>query len=797
MRIALPVDRLVKLKNEEYIIKSIIGTGASCIAYEAMKVNASGEQARCRIKECYPYDAEIVRNGDNIIWKSDDEKEKALIRFSTGVRILNSLHNIDSIGNSIPPATLIQANGTLYSIMDITYGVTYDEDKHTSLEEITDTMMVLAKTISNLHKEGYLHLDLKPSNFLVSYDPSIYVWLFDADTIISQNELANHSHISLPYSQSWAAPEQILQKTEKIGPWTDVYTIGAILFSKLLGHKPTLDDINCFAGINFPENIIKENNPKVIYLLKKILHKSLTASITRRYQSAYDLYIALREVSQIIHAGKPYFTSNFTYPTNYFTGRDTEIKSITKMMANGTHFLFIHGYGGIGKSELAKQYAVSAKDRYAVVLFLRYKGSIKEQLYEFTINNFDGVNNDKEALFPALFDENTLLIVDNFDVAADSDPFIPALLQYRSDIIFTTRNDFSSVYDCNHIYELNTLPTLDLISIFQHYSRINEMNMQDEEVLCELFKQVGYHTYAVELLARQTAYSGWSLLDLKEEFTKGLLTASKAGKLLSTKDDTIIRETIPEIMRVLFRLTALNVQQKRVLRNMWFLKFMVVTKKIYRTALRVKEKEMEALNSLIELGLIHCNSAEQNDPELIIHPLILETIKSELKPKLAKCKEIINFIIWEYASFIWPDKDTLEMDSIFLQGDTAIKYEYENRCAFFLHFFASIDMSEELAMILFKNWAEHSFKNPFRAPYDSEDDSCLWEVPEAEDSYEESYLQISSMLRNVKRKQVTYLTLNLLFFMPGLRLGDIIILPILRSGILFDFKERIKHFAIA
>ncbi len=57
--------------------------------------------------------------------------------------------------------------------MDITYGVTYDEDEHSSLEEIIDTMMVLTKTISNLHKEGYLHLDLKPSNFLVSYDPSI------------------------------------------------------------------------------------------------------------------------------------------------------------------------------------------------------------------------------------------------------------------------------------------------------------------------------------------------------------------------------------------------------------------------------------------------------------------------------------------------------------------------------------------------------------------------------------------------------------------------------------------------
>ena len=195
MRTGLPDGAVIMLNHDgtsrAFRMEHTIGEGASCIAYEATLIDGSNAGLRCRVKECYPYHAAITRRGSTLVWESGDERERAFQKLRTTHELLLSLRNNDEIGNSIVVSSLYEGNGTLYMVMELNHAVTYDKDVDVSLHETLDTIRVLATHVRQLHRMGYLHLDIKPSNFLVRHHPSTAVWLFDVDSFTSLQEIAS------------------------------------------------------------------------------------------------------------------------------------------------------------------------------------------------------------------------------------------------------------------------------------------------------------------------------------------------------------------------------------------------------------------------------------------------------------------------------------------------------------------------------------------------------------------------------------------------------------------------------
>ncbi|MCB9549639.1 MAG: serine/threonine protein kinase [Myxococcales bacterium] len=98
---------------------------------------------------------------------------------------------------------------------------------------------LLAEVLAALdaaHREGLVHRDLKPDNILVHgatatlIDFGIAKALDDADAL----QTASDVHLGTP---RYMAPEQ-LQAGGGVGPWTDVYAAGAVLFELLAGRPP-------------------------------------------------------------------------------------------------------------------------------------------------------------------------------------------------------------------------------------------------------------------------------------------------------------------------------------------------------------------------------------------------------------------------------------------------------------------------------------------------------------------------------------------------------------------------------
>jgi serine/threonine protein kinase len=90
----------------------------------------------------------------------------------------------------------------------------------------------LCSAIAYLHRSGYLHLDLKPSNVVIDGGRAIVVDL----------SIAQAPGLSLPGLGTWCylSPEQALGRP--VGNAADVWGIGAVLFEGLTGRAPFGDD---------------------------------------------------------------------------------------------------------------------------------------------------------------------------------------------------------------------------------------------------------------------------------------------------------------------------------------------------------------------------------------------------------------------------------------------------------------------------------------------------------------------------------------------------------------------------
>jgi len=161
-----------------------------------------------------------------------------------------------------------------------------------------------ALAVHHAHEQGIVHRDLKPSNLLVEVE---HVFVVDFGLA---KELAADASQSVPGAlvgtPSFMPPEQALGRAD-VGPRSDVYALGATLYSCLCGRPP-------FAGDDLPAVLraIVDDEPQAPRIdrdLDRVVLKCLSKEQDRRYPTALalaeDLERWLR--SEPVHAVPPSF----------------------------------------------------------------------------------------------------------------------------------------------------------------------------------------------------------------------------------------------------------------------------------------------------------------------------------------------------------------------------------------------------------------------------------------------------------------------------------------------------------
>jgi putative methionine-R-sulfoxide reductase with GAF domain len=162
----------------------------------------------------------------------------------------------------------------------------------------------LARAAHYAHQRGIVHRDLKPANVLLSRDGVLKIADFGMAKIIAGNAEGQTQTGSIIGTPSYMAPEQAEGRTREMGPATDVYGLGAILYELLTGRPPfqassvheTLDQVRRQEPVP-PRRLM----PKVPRDLETICLRCLHKEPDRRYASAQ----ALAEDLTAFLAGEP------------------------------------------------------------------------------------------------------------------------------------------------------------------------------------------------------------------------------------------------------------------------------------------------------------------------------------------------------------------------------------------------------------------------------------------------------------------------------------------------------------
>lgn len=141
--------------------------------------------------------------------------------------------------NVVRVINFFRANDTVYLVMRYERGRTLHEHIHKrsgALKEdwIRGTFTQLLNGLREVHSNKLLHLDIKPGNIYVRNDGNPVLLDFGA---ARQTLTADGLKLPPMYTPGFASPEHHSGR-DKLGPWSDIYSIGASMYACLAGAGP-------------------------------------------------------------------------------------------------------------------------------------------------------------------------------------------------------------------------------------------------------------------------------------------------------------------------------------------------------------------------------------------------------------------------------------------------------------------------------------------------------------------------------------------------------------------------------
>ena len=188
-------------------------------------------------------------------------------------------------------------NQTVYLVMNYLQGATLQDyimagrQVKTGLAFSESTIRsVFGEVLEGLrtvHHHQMLHLDIKPANLFITDDDRAILIDFGA----AREVLNKDAEFSKPmYTPGFAAPE-MYRRDAHVGVWTDLYAVGACLYSMMLGHPPQ-EAAKRRDKDPLPDMLARKNTVYSGKLIEMV-EWCMTLDPAGRPQSAAELQVAL------------------------------------------------------------------------------------------------------------------------------------------------------------------------------------------------------------------------------------------------------------------------------------------------------------------------------------------------------------------------------------------------------------------------------------------------------------------------------------------------------------------------
>ena len=321
-------------------------------------------------------------------------------------------------------------------------------------------------------------------------------------------------------------------------------------------------------------------------------------------------------------------------PCRHFLGREEELDELHTMLEENSK-AFLYGIAGIGKSELAKAYAKQYKKYYTNILYVEYAGDLHQAVTDMDFTDDLPEDGEEERFrkhnrFLRSLKDDTLLIIDNFNVTATQDSFLPVVLKYRCRILFTTRSRF----DGHCILQLKEIR--EPASLFQLAAAFYSEAEEHRTLVEEIIETVHRHTFAVELAANLLENGILPPERLLEKLREEKASLENEDKISAIKDGQNSKATYYNHIHTLFSLYSISVKQQEIMRNLCFLPPAGISARIFADWLGLTD--LNDINDLIETGFVQATTRHT----ISLHPMIQEIALSETKPSVTGCHTLLN-----------------------------------------------------------------------------------------------------------------------------------------------------------
>ena len=349
------------------------------------------------------------------------------------------------------------------------------------------------------------------------------------------------------------------------------------------------------------------------------------------------------------NTSKIYLKPMYREPIHNFSGRDEEL-SLVEEKFNNHNIVTLSGIGGIGKSEIAKAYAVkSYKEKiHEIITYVDYNETIKKTIAHLEFSGFDEVSfleslqnkDDLQSIEEALFhkklswlettNNKTLLIIDGLDNY--NDPDLDILNRLSMHVLITTRCHFSEWA----VVKVRKIEEKELIKVFYNYYEDGSQDEQEIEQVRDIINIVSSHTLTIKLIAQFLQTSGYPLDILIENL--------KQNKLSQLFDDDKVEhhnkyESINAHIKGLFSLTKITKDEEIILANLALLPTSGIRKYTFRNWSK-DPNTMTTVQKLVDKGWV-----ESSQGFIYLHPLIQAVIKDEVKPNCQICSDFLEKVI--------------------------------------------------------------------------------------------------------------------------------------------------------
>ena len=227
------------LQNGKYRIISVLGQGGFGITYLAEQ---TGLGMRVAIKEFFMKGSCQRDNSTSRVSVPVNDNEELVRRcqkkFKSEARKIASLNN-DHIVNIID---VFDENGTSYYVMKYLSGgsvAALQKQSGTISEPIAlKVIEEVSDALKSVHSRGLLHLDIKPANILFDERGRAVLIDFGVSKYVDSQQDSSTTSSLIGYSRGFAPLEQVNSTITSLSAASDIYALGATLYSLITGKTP-------------------------------------------------------------------------------------------------------------------------------------------------------------------------------------------------------------------------------------------------------------------------------------------------------------------------------------------------------------------------------------------------------------------------------------------------------------------------------------------------------------------------------------------------------------------------------